>query len=141
MNQDLASFLAPLRELRWSQACVTGLLAEPPSWGRRYSNVPPEAIPIIALGVDGVHYAVWVDNPRAITQDPPVALVSPSDSYPDKIQWVAPSIRAFAELVRGGDEWLQSGDLAIQRARRPCPARAREGGDRHDERRCRSRGV
>jgi hypothetical protein len=87
------------------------------SFGRRYKSVPPEAVPILDLGVDGCHYALWIDDVRTLAESPGVVRVSPTDSYPDQIRWIAPSIEVFLALIRPDDDWLIRQDESIARQR------------------------
>ncbi len=108
MLDRLEPFLAVLREADIENAVQdwvrpTGPLATPSTLGVRYSSIPPEAIPLLDLGVDGCHYAAWVDDLGTLCASPGVVFVSPMDGYPDAIQWVAPSTEAFADLLRGGE--------------------------------------
>jgi hypothetical protein len=97
MFDKLDGFLAPLREIGRS------------SW--------QSPVPLLGLGVDGCHYAVWIDDPRDLHEAPGVVMVSPMDSYPDAIRWVAPSIESFTSLIRPDDDWLLRSDPAIANAR------------------------
>lgn len=120
MHEKLGAFLAPLRDIDWSSwdAEPLGLLERPISFGTRYVSVPPEAVPLLGLGVDGCHYAAWVDDPGNVLDSPGVVLVSPMDAYPDAVRWVASSVRTFAALIRSDDPWLLRPDPEIAVARR-----------------------
>jgi hypothetical protein len=67
---ELERHLAPLRQIDWSglHAQPVGLLEQEPSfWStRRYSSIPIEAMPILSLGVDGWHYALWIDDRESV---------------------------------------------------------------------------
>lgn len=100
-----------LPEGKWS---TEGLLADASSRPTsRYSNVPPEAFPILNLGVDGVHYALWIDDPNA-SAEPPVVMVSPMDPLPETITIVTSTVDEFALLIKRAGEWLHEDQRAAE---------------------------
>lgn len=101
----LEPFLSALRTIELKAAATgvvrpMGLLETPRTLGVRDVSIPPEAVPLIDLGLDGCHYAAWIDDLGSLAASPGVVLVSPLDGHPDAIQWVAPSIEAFVDLLR-----------------------------------------
>jgi len=56
----------------------TGLLTGE-GWDARYGTIPPEAFPVLDDGVDGAHYALWLDDP-SWDVEPCVVHVAPMDS-------------------------------------------------------------
>lgn len=120
-SEALASFLAPLLQFDWEASGCSrrGPLAEAGDLEpQRYCSVPPEAVPIMHLHVDGCHYAAWIDDPSHVRESPIVVLVSPMDSTPETVKFVAPSVEVFAQLIDPDDEFLVRSDPRISRARR-----------------------
>lgn len=115
MFESLHAVLAPLRSIDWPGWDVRPIegLRDAVLSTRRYCNVPPEAVPLLDLGVDGCHYAAWIDDVRQCPAPPGIIMVSPMDSYPDAIQWVAPSVESFIDLIRPDDVWLTRDDPSI----------------------------
>ena len=64
----------------------------------RFLTVPPEAFPILRSGTDGVHYALWIDDPNAEAV-PPVVRVVPKAGLPERITLVAHTPAEFLELI------------------------------------------
>lgn len=80
---------------------LTGLLLENPLDSvttPRFINIPPEAFPILRSGADGVHYALWIDDPGADAV-PPVVRVAPKAGLPERISLVAHTPAEFLELI------------------------------------------
>lgn len=103
--------------LSWSPR---GLIAPPgstpPGEPTRHVNVPPEAFPILDPGVDGCHYALWIDDPLA-DATAPVVWVSPADPVPETVRVVTSSATAFLELLGAGGFELVEGEGSRERHR------------------------
>jgi hypothetical protein len=96
----------------------------------RYGNVPPEAFPFLDAGVDGCHYALWIDDATS-TREPPIVWVCPMDGTPDTVHLVARDARAFVDLVEVAGLW-RDGDEAIVSAARELAWTARREHVRHE---------
>ena len=80
---------------------LTGLLMDNPLDSvttPRFLSVPPEAFPILRSGADGVHYALWIDDPQAEAL-PPIVRVAPKAGLPERISLVAHTPAEFLELI------------------------------------------
>ena len=88
------AFAAPAAPVRRS-----GLLVRDPAEADcRYLMVPAEAFPFLDQGLDGCHYALWIDDP-ARDVAPPVVAVWPMDPVPETVQLVASSATDLVALV------------------------------------------
>lgn len=119
-NQSAASFLhrvlvdATSDELRklvdrdnWS---FSNPLPSSDSIEPRYGNVPTEAFPFMNAGVDGCHYALWIDDEASETP-PSVVWICPMDGTPETVQPVATTVQEFQSLILGHGLWLH--DAAV----------------------------
>jgi len=97
---------------------------------RRYSNVPPEAFPVLETGCDGCYYALFIDD-LAQTWTPPVVLVSPMDS--DLLSFVAPDAKSFVSLLERG-VWQSYVDDPVREELRARAGTARAGSVTHSTR-------
>jgi hypothetical protein len=90
----------------------------------RHLHLPPEAFPILQSGREGIHYALWLDDPR-MGGVPQVVLVSPRKGLPETIRLVAETPVAFLEVVEAAGLWRDSRkDLAADREERAALERA-----------------
>jgi len=96
---------------------LTGLLLDNPLDSvttPRFMGVPPEAFPILRSGADGVHYALWIDDPRAEAL-PPVVRVAPKAGLPERLRLVAHTPEEFLELVEiSGTSLAKKRDVSAQ---------------------------
>jgi len=123
----LRAGLAASARFRRDPWTATGLLSDrpyEPGIPPRHLHIPPEAFPILQSGREGVHYALWLDDPRN-GGVPPVVLVRPRSGLPETIQLVAESPVAFLELVEAAGIAREARrDLVADREERAALERA-----------------
>jgi hypothetical protein len=64
----------------------------------RYANIPPEAFPILRSRQEGIHYALWLDDPSANTE-PSVVEVRPKSGLPETLRIVARNPQEFLQVI------------------------------------------
>jgi hypothetical protein len=92
----------------------------------RYANIPPEAFPILRSRQEGIHYALWLDDPAA-NSEPLVVEVRPRSGLPETVRIVCRSAAEFLQVIetsgtgrRRSREWTEkvAERAALERAKR-----------------------
>lgn len=92
----------------------------------RFAHVPAEAFPVLRSGQDGIHYALWLDDPAA-NVEPLVVEVRPKSGLPETIRIVARTAQEFLQVIetsgigrRKARTWTEKVEerAALERARR-----------------------
>lgn len=92
----------------------------------RFAHIPAEAFPILRSRQDGIHYALWLDDPAA-NVEPLLVEVRPKSGLPETLRIVARNAQEFIQVIETSGtrrqksrDWTEKVEerAALERARR-----------------------